>query len=348
MIKHAFPYHITADTFFVSDHHLGHEKILNFTGRPFKTIQEMEDGLVAAHNAVVGPNDLVYFLGDFALINKSVEELRRLLSRFNGIKVLIMGNHDGDPQNYLDAGFVAVFPHAIVFDNFIISHEPAHLYGGNFYNIHGHQHGAPLWDKSGRHFDCSVEALNYTPIKWSEILERMKYNEDDPHCLIVTRGIPGSGKSTWIKEWGLADVATVIESDEIRLEKAGIIETEDGPRISQLHQEVVWREVNERLCRSVIENKITVLDATNIKSVNLEVYAELAKFYRLRFQIVDFSDIPLEVAKERNQNRLPIYKRVPEHVIDKMYAQINTPLPEHLKRYVISHSDIEEYTNDTI
>ena len=51
----------------------------------------MNEGLVKLWNEQVKPNDIVYILGDFSLNPKAV---RDFAPRLNGIKHLILGNHD--------------------------------------------------------------------------------------------------------------------------------------------------------------------------------------------------------------------------------------------------------------
>lgn len=93
-------YHISAQQpeakqkiFFTSDLHFGHENVLRFDNRPFRTIEEMDEELIRRWNVKVGKGDLVYVLGD--LIWKSASgEAHNLIKRLNGQIILIKGNHD--------------------------------------------------------------------------------------------------------------------------------------------------------------------------------------------------------------------------------------------------------------
>ena len=49
----------------------------------------------------------------------------------------------------------------------------------------------------------------------------------------------------------------------------------------------------------------------------------MAEQYRYRLFCVDFTDIPIEVVKERNMQR-PDYKQVLEDQIDKIYSRFAT------------------------
>ena len=52
--------------FFTSDTHFSHATIIKFCQRPFKDVSHMNDELVQRWNEVVGPDDIVFHLGDFA------------------------------------------------------------------------------------------------------------------------------------------------------------------------------------------------------------------------------------------------------------------------------------------
>lgn len=61
--------------------------------RAFNDVSEMNEKLIELWNAVVGPEDTVYDLGDFAFCNK-LKDLKSVARRLNGSHVLILGNHD--------------------------------------------------------------------------------------------------------------------------------------------------------------------------------------------------------------------------------------------------------------
>lgn len=78
---------------FTSDWHFLHHKILGYgDGRPFDTIEEHDEALIARHNALVRPGDEVWVLGDVAL--GRIEDSLVLCARMNGDKTLLLGNHD--------------------------------------------------------------------------------------------------------------------------------------------------------------------------------------------------------------------------------------------------------------
>ena len=77
---------------FVSDTHFGHANVLNYSNRPFTSVQEMNEAMILPWNKHVAPNDEVYHLGDFAFMG--IEPFRHLLGRLNGKIHVVLGNHD--------------------------------------------------------------------------------------------------------------------------------------------------------------------------------------------------------------------------------------------------------------
>lgn len=78
--------------FFTSDLHLGHKNILASCGRPFDTVEEMDDELIVKWNQKVGADDDVYILGDLAF--RSANHINYYLKHMAGHKYLVVGNHD--------------------------------------------------------------------------------------------------------------------------------------------------------------------------------------------------------------------------------------------------------------
>ena len=110
--------------FIIGDPHFWHKNIINYCNRPFETVEEMNETLIKNWNKVVGKQDIVYVLGDFALCGKDrIIEVSRAL---NGRKRLILGNHDGASlDTYREAGFEYIYNHSIILDEFyILSHYP--------------------------------------------------------------------------------------------------------------------------------------------------------------------------------------------------------------------------------
>ena len=86
---------------FTSDHHFGHANIIQFSNRPFGTVEEMDESLVEKWNAVVKTGDVVYHIGD--LFWTPASQAKSLRQRLNGRICLIRGNHDKSADSMKDA-----------------------------------------------------------------------------------------------------------------------------------------------------------------------------------------------------------------------------------------------------
>lgn len=137
--------------------------------------------------------------------------------------------------------------------------------------------------------------------------------------LILMRGAPGSGKSTFIKEHGLEQFA--LSADNIRLLIQAPEQNVSGEWvISQQNDKKVWETLFDILEKRMERGEFTVIDATNSKTSEMTRYKDLASEYRYRIFVVDFTDLPIEECKRRNAQREG-YKVVPDYVIDKMYSR---------------------------
>ena len=170
--------------FFIADTHFGHKKILDFCAeqRPFKTIEDHDKFLIDSWNSAVTEEDTVYVLGDFELggVIHKWDRVKELLSKLNGEKVLVMGNHDVNlsAQLWEDAGFYDALP-MLEYKGCLLTHipiDPGEIKGqskrGRYLaNIHGHLHDEGNTEellKSGR-FCVSAELMGLTPMSWETV-----------------------------------------------------------------------------------------------------------------------------------------------------------------------------------
>jgi len=172
-----------ANHFFISDLHLGHANILNFTQldgvtpvRDFAHVDEMHDTMIKKWNAVVRQEDHVHILGD-VVMNKAALPL---LDEFNGHKRIILGNHDPfDSADYLK--YVDKLYGVRVMKGAVFTHVPVHPASLNDrswkVNVHGHLHNNFVQDAHGapdpRYINVCCEVLNYTPISLEELREKI-------------------------------------------------------------------------------------------------------------------------------------------------------------------------------
>lgn len=174
-------------SFFASDHHIDHAKILTFKQddgsmlRDFSNLEEMQETIIERHNALVHPKDRVYFLGDVAMKWRGLE----ILKRMNGRKVLLKGNHDIEQlKKYIpyfeDVRAYKIFPR----EKIVVSHIPIHPQSLERWklNAHGHLHGNLITKRKflffkepdPRYLNLSMEQINYTPVSLDYLIDYAK------------------------------------------------------------------------------------------------------------------------------------------------------------------------------
>lgn len=139
-------------TFLVSDWHIG-ETRWDIMGRPFDTgnpeqdIQTHIDTMVANHNKLVKPDDLVYVNGD-VLYQKADPKFLEQIARFNGNKILTRGNHDRPfTDEQFKPYFKEIYPEGVGIEVDLagvpcyVQHYPSKARADKF-SLIGHVHGA--------------------------------------------------------------------------------------------------------------------------------------------------------------------------------------------------------------
>lgn len=153
--------------FIIADTHFGHKKIIQFESarRQFETIEQHDAELVRRWNAVVGKKDTVWHLGDVLFGRESFKTLGLL----NGVKKLVMGNHDRYPSSlyleYFNQVVGAAELHGCILTHIPVHHEQFARYRAN---IHGHLHSNKINDP--RYICVSAEHINLTPILLNDVL----------------------------------------------------------------------------------------------------------------------------------------------------------------------------------
>ena len=166
--------------YFTSDSHFNHQNIIKYCNRPFASVEEMNEALIANWNSVVKPEDTVYVLGDFILGQANTVEI--ILSRLNGTVILVRGNHDTRTklQEYERLGIevkdIAYVPYKGRY--FICCHFPIASEefikmviedNSEVVNLYGHIHEkAPKGYVNGT-YHVGVDTNNFTPISIEQI-----------------------------------------------------------------------------------------------------------------------------------------------------------------------------------
>ena len=194
--------------FFISDTHFGHENMLHFTNyngermRPFDSIEELDELMIENWNKMVKPSDKIYHLGDVVYHCGNRDQI---MSRLNGDKVLIKGNHDRDQLGWYMKYFRDIRSTCHIDGNYLLSHFPIHPDSkGRFVRgLHGHIHAQtvmkvyPVLDMEGYaklerepdpwYRNCCVEVNNYSPIPFEVIKEETEKLIEDGVIIIPSK-----------------------------------------------------------------------------------------------------------------------------------------------------------------
>ena len=168
-------------TYFTSDQHFGHRNIIRLCSRPFASLEEMDETMLARWNAKVKDSDKVFVLGDLFFRASNPEEILR---RLKGRKILVLGNHDHswtgkvDPSRYFESVHT-MFEASDGVHTLTLCHYPMMTFNHcmRAYMIHGHIHGntnADYWPYLKTHeriLNASVEVNNYEPVIFEELVE---------------------------------------------------------------------------------------------------------------------------------------------------------------------------------
>lgn len=147
--------------------------------------------------------------------------------------------------------------------------------------------------------------------------------------LLLLRGAPASGKSTFIKENNLEPY--VISSDNLRLMVAGLSMDLDGNmKTSQDLDRTVWKFLGEILDERMRYGATTVIDATHNSTKSFRKYKPLVDKYGYKAYCITFT-APINELMARNAAR-PTYKVVPADTIYAMAKRVeSSPTPDWVK-----------------
>lgn len=179
--------------FYTSDLHLGNSNIIEHEKRPWKTVEEMDTGLIENWNKVVGQDDHVYVLGDFCF--RGAGKALEYLGMLNGYIHLIRGNHDGflGQQSFInwvngsaaipcppDAHITAEgwYKHMMDGDKeVVLCHFPILYWDGmderGSIHLYGHMHSRPnMQHPHPMAYNVGVDVNNYRPVTLEQLMKK--------------------------------------------------------------------------------------------------------------------------------------------------------------------------------
>jgi predicted kinase len=146
--------------------------------------------------------------------------------------------------------------------------------------------------------------------------------------VIIMRGLPASGKSTFADEYIKEHPNTVkIEKDEIRKDSrlfpGGVYNHKRGD------EGIVLKERDRLIRQSLQEGKSVISSDTNLVQKHISQLSNIARQNGAKVEVVSFLDVPLKELINRDSKRND--KMVGEQVIRKMFHEHVKKMPTYLE-----------------
>lgn len=170
-------------TWFTSDTHFGHARIVELARRPYSNVREMDKALIRAWNECVQRDDVVWHLGDFSF-EQDTPRIDEIFARLNGEKHLIVGNHDEDNEATLTLPWssISILVAPKIGEEYVaLCHYPMKTWPKarkGAIHLHGHMHGR--LKGTARSVDVGVDAWDFKPVSLAEIHRRLRSLPPDP------------------------------------------------------------------------------------------------------------------------------------------------------------------------
>jgi calcineurin-like phosphoesterase family protein len=164
---------------FISDFHFSHTNMALHRG--FTSVEEHDEFIIEKFNSVVNKRDVTYILGD---ITMESSKPYHLLARLNGVKHVVLGNHDRRQDVEELIKYVDSVNGVVSYKGIFLTHVPVHPMELEYRikrNIHGHLHDKVITKsiyeygyKAGfvpddRYVCVSCEQVGYTPKTLKEL-----------------------------------------------------------------------------------------------------------------------------------------------------------------------------------
>jgi calcineurin-like phosphoesterase family protein len=187
---------IKKNVYFTSDFHWFHKNVIRFDNRPFASVDEMHIAIENGWNEVVGPDDIVIYLGDLSFARREEKEaVNEFLERLNGTIHFVLGNHDKYDEikkntrfksvsDYLEVRITHLVNGVSVETLFCCMHYPIYTWNKSHHGsimAHGHCHGnlhhgedVSFYDNR-KVIDVGCMLHDYKPLGFEEIINKLSH-----------------------------------------------------------------------------------------------------------------------------------------------------------------------------
>lgn len=135
--------------------------------------------------------------------------------------------------------------------------------------------------------------------------------------LILTVGIPASGKDTYIEKNNYTNIP-VVSRDVIRFQMLGNSKDDYFS-----HEKEVWKEYVHQIQSHLDKGESVIADATHINEASRNKLLNALNLEGIDIDIIYF-DVPMATCLERNTKRTGL-ARVPDEAIQRMAHQLTEP-----------------------
>ena len=140
--------------------------------------------------------------------------------------------------------------------------------------------------------------------------------------LLITRGLPASGKTTFARK---------LQPDVVRVNRDDLRQMLHGRRLFTQRAEAQVTQAQRAAVEALLRaHGSVIVDDTNLRAKTVREWAEMAARFEASFEVHDFTDVPVDECVRRDADR-PEEVRVGEDAIRRMHdrylAGRNLPLP---------------------
>ena len=156
----------------ISDLHFSHHNMA--IKRGFKDAVSHDNHIIDTWNGIVTKRDVVWILGDITMEKSQGYEL---LDKLNGIKKVVLGNHDKPQHSSKLLEYVNHICGCVKLKGCILTHIPIHESEVDRFllNIHGHIHDKIIPDL--RYVNVCVENVDYKPVLLDKLVESKRKSD---------------------------------------------------------------------------------------------------------------------------------------------------------------------------